>query len=345
MRAVRLHVAFALCIYAATGCNLLLDNDKRSLGSITDPTMTTDTGVPQTPPTTPEDAATDPAPDSGPVGGSPAIDGGPPMSVDHPKPDGGPKPIGCASPDQLAECTPGMPQMEMQKCGLCMRGTQTRTRMCGDTCGWGPYSAWTPCEEDQAACKPDTVQDRMDQACGPCNTGRLISHRTCTDKCEWSEYSEPQCQLDPLYCVPGMTQMLPDMPCGQRCGVIKQTQTCNNMCKWNTPVKSMCMEAGVCTPGATQAASDAACNPDYCMKGKQPQIQVCSSTCKWNAPMANGMCSIPPGICRPLDLGSTSGGYRCDPDMSGYRQVCYMSTASTAQRCTWGPSERFPSCQ
>jgi hypothetical protein len=337
MQRRRWQVSLVLCICAATGCNLVLGNDPRSLaGSMTGPNATTDAGP--TPPS--EDAAVDSGADTGPAGGAAAIDAGPMMSTD-PRPDAGPPAEGCASPDHSAECMPGKIGDQVQGCGLCKRGLQTRTRVCGETCGWGAYSEWTMCEEDPDACKPGDVQERVSQ-CGPCDSGRLISRRTCTDNCGWSEWSAEMCELDPLYCMPGVTRSLPDLPCGQRCGVIKQTQMCSATCTWNVAMRSACMEAGVCTPGETQAAPNVGCNAEYCMKGVQPQHQVCSTACMWGPPTDNGTCSIPNTICRPADLGGM--GYRCSLTNSGYREPCIPSTASAASRCTFGPREPFPSC-
>jgi hypothetical protein len=331
-------VLLVLFLCAANSCNLVLDNEKRSLASTTDPSLTHDAG-PTSPPRTPPDAAADSGADTG--TGSLMIDGGPLIGVDS-GPEVRPPIMGCASPDQLSECTPGSVASEMQGCGLCERGQQVRTRMCGDTCGWGAFSEWSACVADPEACKPGDMQERVG-ACGPCNTGRLVSHRTCTDSCGWSDWSAPVCQSDPLHCMPGETKMIADAPCGQRCGVMKQMQTCNATCTWDPPLKSACMEAGVCAPGDMQAAPNAGCNPDYCMKGVQPQVRVCTSMCMWGAPINNGTCTIPTGVCRPADLGGM--GYRCRPNDPGYRELCNPSSASAAMRCTLGAREPFPSCQ
>lgn len=332
MRSSPLVLALAIC--AAVGCNQLLGNDKRSLSG---DLQGVPDAAPASPPPVREDAASakDAAVDTG--IGSFALDGGPTLNIDSGSEAG--LPLICASPDMLAECTPGSIGTETQACGLCMRGMQIRSRTCADTCGWGPYSDWTPCQEAEGACEPNTVQDRVGR-CGPCNTGRLVSQSTCTDSCSWGDWSAEVCEEDPLHCTPGDTRQQDDLPCGQRCGVIKQTQTCNAACTWDPSVKSVCME-GACKPGDTRAI-EAPCNAEYCNKGVQPQIQACTSKCTWGTPMNNGTCSIPPTVCRPTDLEGT--GSRCSPNNPGYRESCRLSTASAAERCTWGPREPYPGC-
>ena len=88
----------------------------------------------------------------------------------------------------VSVCAEGQIATEMQACGPCGRGVQTRKRTCAaGGCGWGVWSAWSACSVLTAECTPGQSSSET-QACGPCNTGTQSRTRSCTAACTWGAW-------------------------------------------------------------------------------------------------------------------------------------------------------------
>jgi hypothetical protein len=292
-------IAFAL--FVTSGCNLVLDNEKRKLSPLIDGV---EAGVPDIM----------------------IVDSGPPVVID-PDVDAGE-----CSGTEFPECTPNMLDTDMESCGRCGAGTRTRERGCGADCRWHSWSTWGECDEPAEVCTPGDADPIM-EACGNCGLGMRKSTRICTSSCSWSDWMPEACVEDESNCSPNTTMKLDDLPCGDMCGRASQIQTCNANCQWGPVVSGECVPHGECKPGTTRMADPAGCNATYCNKGIQLRAQTCTAECSWSAPTASGACTIPDGICRPMDLGGV--GSRCIPNDRGYRETCAMSTAAPANACTW----------
>jgi len=121
-------------------------------------------------------------------------------------------------------CAEGQTATEMQACGPCGRGVQSRKRTCAPGgCGWGEWSAWSTCSVTTAECMPGQTANES-QACGLCNTGTQSRTRTCTNSCTWGAWSAfgacgnvtAECQPDHWRC----------------CGAGKWEWCYYNTCKW-----------------------------------------------------------------------------------------------------------------
>ena len=304
----------ALVMSALCGCNLILDNEKRSLAerSVTA-------------------AGTGAIPWSGSDSGQDAAPPGPPLDYDAGS---------CESAAQ--RCVPGMADMLQESCSSCGSGLRVRERICTPECQWGPYGEWSECVVPEEVCEPGKVQDKV-EPCGPCDKGTRRSTRTCSSACAWSAWKEEECDADESLCEPGSHMELPAVTCDAMCGKSQQVRTCTASCTWGPVESGECEGQGPCKPGETRMADSAGCNPDYCMKGVQPQMQTCTNTCNWGTPTNKGNCTIPEGVCRPKDLGSTTG-YRCIEGDPGFRQLCRPSTASPDERCTYAGREAYSGC-
>jgi hypothetical protein len=320
--------ALALGLGFATGCNLVLGNDRRSLSNDqTDPVVSSDGGsVIRRPP----------AIDAGADGGAGMRDNAATAS------DAGADAASCTSSSLAPFCIPGQSATESRACGLCGRAQQMRARMCLDGCSWTPFTPWSACTEPAGMCTPGETQRRQ-EPCGACGAGSRMSTRTCNEGCGWTEWSPGECAQDPDRCMPGTSLELLPVQCGSRCGTARQTRTCNQDCRWDAPVTQDCAGEGACAPGDTERTGSVGCNQAYCNKGIQPQLRTCSDRCQWGTPMNTGSCTIPSGVCRPEDQGGT--GWRCRPNDPGFREFCYDSTESARDRCTWkGNREEYSGC-
>lgn len=310
---------FACAVLAASalsGCNLLLDNEKRSLRT---DSIGTAGGIPY-----------------------PMLDGS--ISSGEPPPplpptDGGSDTGDCTT---SMACMPGEAFMAQERCGSCMKGTRSRQRLCTDTCQWGKWDEWSECEMPEGLCKPGD-KGMMMQSCGACDKGVQKAERTCTDACTWGNWSMSSCVIDEALCEPGSRMEMPAVSCDTMCGKMQQTRVCSSSCQWGAVESGECEGQGECLPGATRMV-EAGCNPQYCNKGVQKQQQKCTQVCTWGAPTNMGNCDIPMGeVCRPKDLGSTMG-YRCIQGDPGFGEVCQPSTASEALRCTYGARQMVQGC-
>ena len=255
--------SIALAALVATSCNLVLDNERRTLDA---PNLIVDGGdlSPPTPPVPLEDAG---------------------------------RTSGCGLP----ECSPGETDSRSPSCGLCNAGTQMRERICTDDCTWGPFADQGDCVVPEDLCTEGERQE-MPMPCGPCNSGMLIASRVCTDQCHWSDWTPGTCDVPDDRCEPGAMETLPAVACDAMCGKASQTRQCNAECMWDAPVAGPCTGQGDCSPGATRM-SMGACNANYCNKGEQMQRETCTQECTWNPPVSVGSCTIPANVCRPTDLG------------------------------------------
>lgn len=301
--------ALAIALSAAVSCNLVLDNEKRKLSAIE-------------------------SSDAGPVIVMIA-DSGTPAAVDSGSD------AGVCGAAEFPECTPGEIEMGMEACGDCGAGTRTRQRGCAIDCSWGSWSPWGNCQQPDEVCKPGETEERM-EACGFCMLGMRKSTRSCTSSCGWSDWMPETCIEDEANCEPGALKVHADKPCGDMCGLATQTQTCNASCKWDPIASGACISHAECTPGETRMLDAIGCNPAYCNKGIQPRMQVCADSCTWAQPAPMGSCTIPDGVCRPMDLGGS--GWRCKPNERGYRETCAPSTAAPETACTWRGRQADSSC-
>jgi hypothetical protein len=292
-------IAFAMLV--ASGCNLVLDNEKRKLSPLFDGV---EAGVPDVT----------------------IIDSGPPIVIDAGND------AGQCSGTEFPECAPNMLDTGRESCGVCGSGTRTRERQCSAECRWESWGPWSECDEPASVCMPGD-EDQSMEACGFCGLGMRKTTRICTSMCSWSDWMPEACVEDESNCSPLTTMRFPDIPCGDMCGRASQIQTCGMDCKWGPILTGECITQAECKPGATRMAEPEGCNATYCNKGIQQRMQTCTAECTWSAPAATGACTIPEGVCRPMDLGGT--GTRCIPNDRGYRQTCALSTEPPANRCTW----------
>ena len=93
----------------------------------------------------------------------------------------------------------------MPRCGQ-------ETRVCEESCGWGPWRVVNP----SGICEAGEEDFR---SCGPC----AAEVRVCNDQCEWGEYGE--C-LGGGVCEPAEME---EVGCGN-CGV--RSRVCGNECIW-----------------------------------------------------------------------------------------------------------------
>jgi hypothetical protein len=177
-------------------------------------------------------------------------------------------------------CTPGTPGSDVQGCGACMIGTQTRTRMCNSSCAWDPYGPWSTCMGD-TGCTPGTTM--MDSVpCGMCGT--LTRTRTCNSSCAFDPWVDGACMGEGV-CSPGATRTL-STACGVCSNGTRATgQTCTTACTWmDTGITTACMGEIYCVdrfgnpicPGSSGSTRDG-CSSDerrWCM---------CSSTGTWTS--------------------------------------------------------------
>lgn len=299
-------VALALVALLASACNVILENEKRSLEA---PALVVDGG------------------DLG--------DAGPTGLTD------GETPAGCGRGGRLPECAPGSKQEADDACGRCERGSRARSRTCAADCAWSAWSEWSQCEEPADICTPGERME-MTEPCGSCDAGTRVTVRVCTNECGWSEWMPGPCTVDAERCEPGSVESLAPVSCDEMCGKASQTRTCNAECNWDAPVLGECTGQGVCAPG-TIRMREGNCNANYCNKGVQEQREICTEECTWAEPVGVGACTIPADVCRPPDLGGV--GWRCRQDTPGFRETCRPASASEADRCTWaGNREPFNDC-
>jgi hypothetical protein len=239
------------------------------------------------------------------------------------------------------ECMPMKIDTDMRACGPCGAGVQTRMRGCSVRCSWGAWSAWTDCQLPDGVCTPGEP-DQKQETCGNCGSGTRKSTRTCEGSCAWSNWNQEPCVEDETKCEPGSEMPLPDISCDSMCGRATQKRVCSDSCEWGTETGA-CAALGVCLPGQTRTADSTGCNANFCNKGLQARIETCTQNCMWGAPTNSGSCAIPTGVCRPVDLGGMMG-WRCRANDRGYRELCYDSTASETDRCTYHGREAYPAC-
>jgi hypothetical protein len=302
-----------LALSLLSGCNLLLDNEKRSLAGESVGSIGMSDAMPA----------------------APAADGG-----DDAGPDAAMTPSMCGG-NTAPQCTPNAIDEDTGACGDCGAGTRTRQRGCSMECRWGSWSDWTECNAPADVCVPGTTQTNM-ESCGECNLGMRMTSRSCTSSCGWSDWMPGPCMEDEAVCHPGATMTGTPIACGDMCGHASQTQTCNASCAWSKVQSGMCVTEGVCKPGEMRMSTPGGCNSAYCNKGVQQRIETCTASCTWGPPTPTGSCTIPSGVCRPTDLGGK--GYRCRANDNGFRDPCYPSTASADLACTYGPRQAFAGC-
>lgn len=289
-------VAFALVALSALACNVLLDNEKRSLEA---PALVVDGGNIE---------------DAGPTGLT-----------------DGETPAGCSRTGRLPECAPGLKQEADEVCGRCRLGSRTRSRTCNPECAWSSFGEWSECVEPAEVCTPGE-RIEMTERCGACDAGTRLTVRVCTAECGWSDWMPGSCTLDADRCEPGSMESLTPVSCDGMCGKAAQTRQCNTECTWDPPVMGECTGQGVCAPGTTRM-QEGNCNANFCNKGVQQQRQTCTQECTWAEPVGVSACTIPPAVCRPMDLGGF--GWRCRQNDPGFRETCIPASASEATRCTW----------
>lgn len=71
-------------------------------------------------------------------------------------------------------CMPGEIDAQMQSCGTCGTGMQTRTRTCQSSCAWGAFGDWGTCTGDGPCCG-DGVCDATEtcDGCADCQADHL----------------------------------------------------------------------------------------------------------------------------------------------------------------------------
>ncbi|MCA9521302.1 MAG: hypothetical protein KC609_10030 [Myxococcales bacterium] len=208
--------------------------------------------------------------------------------------------------ESQSSCQPG--DDDIQDCGLCGQGTQTRSCLNNGTCGWGNWSTCSyannatytkACSEPGANanacwCVPGQSETRT-SACSKCG----FQTRICGSDCKWGAWSSCQNEGE---CVAGTTeqQTLPHL-------CEKQSRSCTSQCRWNNWVTS---SKGVCDAGDKQSSK--------CTGQCGYQHRTCASSCQW---------------------GSWSGcdyvGSQCSPPGAfGNCDLCGTKTCSSS--CTWG---------
>jgi hypothetical protein len=164
-------------------------------------------------------------------------------------------PYCCSGGSCTGVCSPGATDVQSQACGNC--GTQTRTRTCSGSCGWGSWGGWGTCI-GEGACAVGATQS---QACGNCGT----QTRTCSGSCTWGGWGTCTGQGA---CTPGATQ-----PCGD-CG----TQVCIVGCTWNPTCGCStcnCNQYDTCV-GTTYR--DYSCSNGNCIFVDYPNDSRCNQT-------------------------------------------------------------------
>jgi hypothetical protein len=87
--------------------------------------------------------------------------------------DGGP-PAMCSG-----ECVAGSEETDVQPCGACDTGKQTRVRTCStESCSWSTWMNVGSCTDVTAACKEGDTS--------ACDNGDSCGQRVCSAACEWS---------------------------------------------------------------------------------------------------------------------------------------------------------------
>jgi hypothetical protein len=124
----------------------------------------------------------------------------------------------------VSVCADGQVATDMQACGPCGRGMQTRKRTClPDGCGWSAWTAWSTCTVLTAECMPGQTGSES-QACGPCNTGTQARTRACTNTCTWGAWSDfGACGNITAECMPNHWRC---------CGAGKWEWCYTNSCTW-----------------------------------------------------------------------------------------------------------------
>jgi hypothetical protein len=124
----------------------------------------------------------------------------------------------------VSVCAEGQIGSDMQACGPCNKGMQTRTRTClAGGCGWSAWSAWSTCSVLTADCMPGQMSSDS-QACGPCNTGTQSRTRSCTAACTWGAWGAfGECGNITAECLPDHWRC---------CGAGKWEWCYVNSCKW-----------------------------------------------------------------------------------------------------------------
>jgi len=136
---------------------------------------------------------------------------------------------------QSRECEPGNVENEMQPCGACNSGVQTRSRSCDpESCSWSGWSEYGACTGVTAACTPGATT--------ACANGDSCGHRVCTAACTWSG-CQPRTAGGCLRIRAGHT----DEGSNYRCCGTGAWQFCLSSCTWSA-------QCAGCSAGA----------PDYC---------------------------------------------------------------------------------
>jgi hypothetical protein len=242
-RSSRHHAWLGAALFALVpACNLVIGNED---GVLED----TDASAPDAPTVDPEDDATTEAEPEGSVTDpeasldpdapgvdEAAIEAARPDAIlieDAPREAGGKDASKDAADDRrdaaacetgASVCAEGQVATEMQMCGPCGRGVQTRKRTCAPGgCGWGDWSAWSACSVTTAECMPGQTGTES-QACGPCNTGTQSRTRSCTSACTWGAWGAfGACGNITAECLPDHWRC---------CGAGKWEWCYTNSCKW-----------------------------------------------------------------------------------------------------------------
>ena len=230
-----IQMSLALALASTPACNLILGNEDGILvtddpvdaaGSESDAAL--DSDAPSDPPDT--SLMGSDAPDSELEGSVPdvalvdavATDGSPGGEADVSRGDADGSASSCEAGASI--CVAGQTASEMQACGPCGRGVQTRSRTCvAGGCGWGPWTAWGTCSVVSVECMPGQVGSET-QACGPCDTGTQARTRTCTASCTWGAWgSFGTCGNITAQCLPDHWRC---------CGAGRWEWCYFNSCKW-----------------------------------------------------------------------------------------------------------------
>ena len=161
-------------------------------------------------------------------------------------------------------CSPGQVETKSQACGSC--GSQSQSRVCTNSCAWGPWSSFGTCT-GQGVCAPGTPKSAS-QACGNCGTQ---SHtQVCNSSCQWGAFGPWSTCSGQGVCKAGTTDT-DTQACGN-CGTQSRSRACSGSCAWGAyGAWSTCGGQGVCQ---WKSGTNFKCCGFH-------QWQFCSQDCEW----------------------------------------------------------------
>ena len=244
-------------------------------------------------------------------------------------------------------CEPGAGDVETRvvPCGFCGGQSQQRTRSCGDSCGWGPWSDWADvgtCEGAGACAAGSSGTESTIEPCGACGGQQRTRTRSCSTTCLWEPWSEwtdvGTCSGEGACVAGGSAIETRTVSCGY-CGTQEQQRShaCSATCAWEPWSEwadvGTCQNGGECVEGQGQTETTLEICGN-CGSQQRQRSRSCASSCMWDpwSDWANvGTCQAS-GVCATGEVDTETMTVPCGNCGSQTRERTRICDAG----CGWG---------